>query len=415
VNVWLNNIDAPRASVRVEHIEDALRASYYGGRFEITQHGPVGTLHEYDINSAYPDAMSQLPMENGIWSNDGNLDDDYCLLHCEIEGASKWLGSVPHRERSGKSVCYPSLVRGWYWAHEIKMAKRAKLVRAINVLETLRYISGGEYKPFAALRELYDVRISVGKETPQGKAIKLVYNSGYGKLAQSVGQPKFANTLYASLITSHCRTKILEAIATHPKGAAAVAMIATDGIYFTTPHKSLTLSDTKLGQWSYSQRDNMFLIKPGMYFDGEGKVKSRGIGNRDVFRLRDRIRKVWNAWDGTKEWPKFEVQPEFLVISPRAAMHRGMWDLCGTVSKEPFIHSFDPRMKRYYEYPLERISDGGVRTRIMPISRTALRERVDVVESTPYDKRFGIELKEPGSAMVSGLMSKTDGETIPMI
>jgi len=90
--------------------------------------------------------------------------------------------------------------------------------------------------------------------------------------------------------------------------------------------------------------------------------------------------------------------------------------LCGVVSKEPFVHSFDPRMKRYYEFPLERMNKhNAVRTYIMPMSRTALREGVDIVESTPYDKRFGVELHEPGSVAVSGLLSKTDGETIPMI
>jgi len=416
VNVWLNNINAPRASERKTEIEDALRATYYGGRFEITTHGPVGTLYEYDINSAYPDAMSTLPMEGGKWKTDGDLNDKYCLMHCEVEGASDWLGPVPHRERSGKSVCYPAVVRGWYWAHELKAAKKAGLIRSLNVLEIYRYVPGVDFKPFAELRTLYDVRISVGKETPQGKAIKLVYNSGYGKLAQSVGQPKFANTLYASLITSHCRTKILDAVATHPKGAEAVAMIATDGIYFTSPHPKLKLSDTELGKWSHSKRTEMFLIKPGMYFDGEGKVKSRGIGNRDVYKLRETIRNTWESWDWSgNEWPKFEVKPDFLIISPRAAVHRGTWDQAGIVCGEPFIHSFDPRTKRYYEFPLEQFRGKAVRTNVMPISRTALRDRQDVVESTPYDKRFGVAMMEPGDAGYSGLISESEGESVPIV
>lgn len=415
VNIWLNAINAPIASARATELEDALRASYYGGRFEITAHGPCGTLHEYDINSAYPDAMSELPMENGTWThNDGDLNDDYCLVHADITGNSEWLGAAPHRERSGKSVCYPHRVRGWYWAHEIRAACDANLIADLRFVETYKYTPGVDYKPFAELRNLYDVRVKVGKDTPQGKAIKLVYNSGYGKVAQSVGQPKFANVLYASLITSHCRTKILHAIATHPKGAQSVAMIATDGIYFTSAHPKLQLSATELGKWSYTKRDDMFLIKPGMYFDGKGKVKSRGIGNRDLNRSRDLIRQVWAQWDHTTQWPSFQITPDFLVISPRAASHRGTWDLCGTVSTEPFTHSFDPRTKRYYEYPLKRVNKL-VRTTVMPISRTALKQGYEVVESTPYDKRFGVELQEPGSAAQSGLISKTEGETIPMM
>jgi len=415
VNIWLNNINAPTASLRETNIEDALRASYYGGRFEITAHGPVGTLYEYDINSAYPDAMSALPMEGGTWTNDGNLDDEWCLFHCRVVGNSDWLGPVPHREPSGKSVCYPFLVQGWYWAHELKAAKQAGLISEIHPLEILRYVPGASYKPFAELRTLYNVRVEVGKDTPQGKAIKLVYNSAYGKVAQSVGQPKFANVLYASLITSHCRTKILAAIASHPKKSKAVAMIATDGIYFTSPHKTLHTSSTELGSWSYAKREEMFLIKPGMYFDGEGKVKSRGIGNRDVFRLRSKIRDTWmeHDWD-SKQWPKFEVTPDFLVISPRAASHRGTWDLCGAVSKEPFVHSFSPHTKRYFEWPLRFVNDG-VKTEVLPITRAASKLGQDFAESTPYDKRFGVAMMEPGDAGFHGLISETEGDTIPIL
>lgn len=416
VGVWLNNINAPVAPKRETELEDALRATYYGGRFEITAHGPVGTLYEYDINSAYPDAMSGLPDEGGTWlHNNGDLNHDYCLVKAEIFGLSDWLGPVPHRERSGKSVCYPHRVRGWYWAHEIRAAYEAGLISDMSFIETWRYIPGTSHKPFAELRNLYDIRVQVGKDTPQGKAIKLVYNSGYGKVAQSVGEPKFGNVLYASLITSHCRTKILDAITSHPKGPEAVAMIATDGIYFTSPHNGLQLSDTELGKWSYAKRSGMFLIKPGMYFDDQGKVKSRGIGNRDLNRSRDLIRETWAQWDQhPKEWPKFEVTPDFLVISPRAAAHRGTWDLCGTVSTEPFTHSFDPRTKRFYQYPLTKTKNV-VRTTIMPCSRTALREGVDVVDSTPYDKRFGVAMMEPGDAALSGLISKTEGETISVL
>jgi len=415
VSVWLNNIAAPIAIQRKTDIEDALRASYYGGRFEITAHGPVGDLYEYDINSAYPDAMSQLPMEGGKWVTEGNLDDEYCLVHALVYGANQWLGSVPHREPSGKSVCYPKIVQGWYWAHELKAAHAAGLIADMQFTEVYRYIPPIQYKPFHELRTLYKVRIEVGKETPQGKAIKLVYNSGYGKVAQSVGQPKYANVLYASLITSHCRTKILQAIATHPQGAEAVAMIATDGIYFTSPHPNLNLSDTELGAWGYAKRADMFLIKPGVYFDGEGKVKTRGIGNRDMYRIREKIRKTWDEHDwSSQQWPTFQIVPDFLVISPRAASHRGTWDLCGAISKEPFTHSFDPHTKRYFQWPLVK-QNGIIRTEILPITRAAMKAGKEVVESTPYDKRFGVALMEPGDAAESGLISKTEGETIPMV
>ena len=63
---WLTNIGA---ITREEYekavpktIRDAMRASFYGAHFEIMAHGHIpGDTHEYDINSAYPKEIEQLP------------------------------------------------------------------------------------------------------------------------------------------------------------------------------------------------------------------------------------------------------------------------------------------------------------------------------------------------------------------
>jgi hypothetical protein len=133
-----------------------------------------------------------------------------------------------HRQPNGR-VFRPRLTEGWYWLHELEAAKRAGLIRTIDWNAWRAYVPCDCPKPLRSLADLYQKRLEVGKDTPSGIALKLMYNSCYGKMAQSVGQPKYANAVYASLITAGCRCMILDAIASHPLRTEAVLMIATDG------------------------------------------------------------------------------------------------------------------------------------------------------------------------------------------
>jgi len=63
---WMDNIALTKREVLEATISDEVfefaRRAYYGGRFEVFAHGHIpGTAYEYDINSAYPQAMSVLP------------------------------------------------------------------------------------------------------------------------------------------------------------------------------------------------------------------------------------------------------------------------------------------------------------------------------------------------------------------
>ena len=198
---------------------------------------------------------------------------------------------------------------------------------------------------------------------------------------------------------------MLVAIATHPKGSENVAMIATDGIFFFDKHPGLKLSATELGCWSYEEREDMFLIKPGMYFDGNGKIRSRGLSRRDLERSIPAIHEAWNERGGS--WPSFTVKPDFLIISPRAANHRKQWETAGKISTAEFTHSFDPTPKRMTN---QIMMNGIVRSHNHMISQEAYKQGKDFAESTPYDKRFGVSFMQPGSAGYSGLIDEEMGE-----
>lgn len=409
---WMRNICAPKAQEIKDSVPDfarnAGRLTYYGGWFEVFKHGIIpGEAWEYDINSAYPSAIAELPcLLHGNWisrkpvcdvtelpSIDPN--ETLRILRGEACGSDPYMAALPHRHAKGR-VLRPRETAGWYWEHEVRMAMRAGILDSFRVDETVEYERCYCSCPFLFIRELYEDRLKVGKNTPQGKSAKLVYNSSYGKMAQSVGNPVFACAIYASLITSRCRTKILEAIATHPKGTRDVLMVATDGIYFRSRHPTLDIDPARLGAWDETPKQNMCLFMPGLYWDDAAreqvrnlaaedqifKFKSRGVPAKDLAKHILKIDELFKRWKPGNEWPTAELSINFSMVSPKQALERNKWDTCGTVSTtEIRLINSDPARKR----AAARFEDG--------VIVTDPHQRSDELESTPYRRFFGDDLE----------------------
>jgi hypothetical protein len=292
-------------------------------------------------------------------------------------------------------VLRPRVTAGWYWAHELAAAIRAGFIAGAVVFERWRFEQECHCPPpLAPIAELYKSRLAVGKNTPAGKAKKLVYNSGYGKFAQSVGEPVFANPVYASAITAGCRTMALDAIAAHPSGARELLMVATDSVTFSRPHSDLPLDPERLGAWTETRHENLSLFMPGVYWDdaarqriaaGEAPVfRSRGIAARDLARRLEIVDRAWTRYprDG---WPRLVLPVSFQLVSPRQALERAKlrrrrhrWAECGTViTRGHRIISADPQLKRFGTGP----------GRSQPYKECTVRE------STPYQGSFGDELR----------------------
>lgn len=442
---WLDKISAPRsqdAQIAIPDVaREAARKSYFAGWFDIFAHGLIpGRSYEYDLNSAYPWEISRLPcLMHGKWTygkshihvkkpkREDPLADlpirrPYQLVYAEILGVDLRSGSMLHRTPHG-NVLRPNDTKGWFWRHELEAAIEAGLIKNIWVEEKVQYDPCNCPPPMREIADLYAKRLLVGKNSPEGKAIRIVINSCYGKMAQSVGQPKYANAIYASLITAGCRTKILNAIASHPKRTEDLLMVATDGVYFRSPHPTLPLSEHELGKWDMKSKDNMTLMMPGVYWDDktredirEGKapkLKSRGVSARDlaacVTKLDDAFRELTRAFIENGEfigWPEMTVPIAFSMVSPKLALARGKWDTCGAVStSETREFSSMPGSKRQWqgrkelgpglwsdtELELDLENDRGI-IRSYPYSQWI------PLESTPYDRRFGEELQ----AMMEG-------------
>src|SRR5581483_4981181 len=374
---WMDNINLTKREAMEDAIPDEVfefaRQSYYGGRFEVFAHGHVpGPAYEYDINSAYPAAMAVMPAweecefewrseqwsqatGRDIWTSGTGL----ALVECTTAGTNAVATGFPHREKNGR-ILYPRRTRGVRWSFEIEAAQAAGLVDTVDVHRALVIRPGRGSVLNAEIPLIYQQRLDVGKESSAGKAMKLIYNSAYGKQAQSVGSPKFSNPLSASFITAHCRTAIMSSIATHPEGTASLLMIATDGIYFRSPHPTLELSETELGKWSSSTKQNMTIVMPGVYYDDAGraalsagsvKVKSRGIPAAAFAESIGKLDSAFStlAQDPSVEenWPVLDVPIRFKVKTPKAALNEGKWGRAGTVERDVDRKlSTDPSLKR---------------------------------------------------------------------
>jgi len=372
VQAWLKtkNVQTAEqlnAAIKPAYMAAAL-ASYFGGWFEIFMHGYVpGITWEYDINSCYPFIMASLPcMLHGRWTQSpGRLPDSgYTLVRATVRGSDPYIGTMLHRDEDG-NIKRPHLTGGWYWLHELRAAERAGIIDSIEVRGWINYEPCDCPPPLAGLAELYEYRKQIGKNSPQGKASKLLYNSAYGKMAQSEGDPMYANPFYASLITAGCRTMILDAISTHPDKTHGVAMVATDGVYFRSPHPTLPCSD-KLGDWEQGTKSNITLFKPGVYWDDSTReairtespirFKSRGVNAAAFSKALGDIDAEFRTWgpdnfptvpENPEEWPSVKFPVPFSMTTIGEALARNKWFTAGHVTEnKEMTQSSLPYQKR---------------------------------------------------------------------
>lgn len=437
-----NKLEVTTKAVRAlpQRIQDAAVATYYGGWFEIPVHGHVpGITYEYDINSAYPSIASRLPCLCGKWTSGKNRpraglshrwmtghaktprDRTLRMVHAMVQGKDKYLGPLPYRLDTGH-IRRPLIAEGWYWQHEIDAARKAGLITDVHYLDWHEYQPCQHEEPLRQLNGLYESRLRIGKDTPEGKAFKLVYNSVYGKLAQSQGEPVYANPVYASLITSGCRTMVLHAIATHPAKSAAVVMVATDGVYFMSPHPGLDAKVSEnMGDWSREERHNLTTFKPGVYWDDEAReaiahgeapeFKSRGVSARAFAGSIAEVDRIYSTWTPEQPgvWPKVEFTAGFVQYSVIQALQ---WTEKTPEDRQTAVYrNVAGRIQESKKLSQDSFPGGPTGKRHAgglyydaewKVYRTSPYPGSPGEPSKPYDKRFGLDADE---ANFNGYMS----------
>lgn len=260
-----------------EEVLDATQYAYAGGRFEhffMGRHD--GRVYESDIHSAYPEAATKLPdLSEGYWEfvkafepgSFGVWDISYKYGQQDFKPQPLFC-----RSESG-SISYPRKVAGWYWTPEAELVPHC-------VRNGWVFRSNNSSRPFAFIEKLYEERRlfkSQGSSTE--RAIKLILNSLYGKLAQTVGgkdgPPSHHQLEYAGYITSYTRAKIYKAIMQNPD---AIIAAETDAVFSTEP-LDLDYGES-LGQWELKEYDSITYLQSGFYYATQGEAvicKYRGM------------------------------------------------------------------------------------------------------------------------------------------
>jgi hypothetical protein len=279
-----------------EDIAQKARYAYAGGRFEMVKYGSVSNKNSYgyDINSAYPEALAQLPsLAGGRWLSIGGDpgDVDYGLYKITIKGKnSKHPSPLFARDPNG-AIFYPSHVTGWYWAPEIKAVRKWAEAGygTYEIDQALLFEPATTHKPFAWITKLYEQRLllqAMGDGAEVG--LKLALNSAYGKLAQQVGWladengnpeliPPYHQLEWAGWVTSYTRAKVFEAAL---ENLEAVIAFETDCLYMADELYSLPITD-QLGAWKETTYTDLTYINSGIYYgtkkNGQRIIKMRGL------------------------------------------------------------------------------------------------------------------------------------------
>jgi hypothetical protein len=277
--------------------------AYYGGRFEVTRCGLIDRpVHEHDINSAYPDAMQSLPcLEHGKWRKASGAElarsRGLFVAPCHFQHPrGTFLCGLPIRSHKDGRLSWPRQGRGVYWSPEIRSAR--ELGAKVSLSDGWLYEKRCDCRPFEWVEGLYEYRRKIGK-AGKGQTLRLGYNSIYGKWAQRIGHPPFANPIYAGLCTSLTRAKLNKAIVA-TGDPRRVLMLATDGIYTIGRRPKLTRGEG-LGQWEHKRHAGLFIVRPGLYWPPKprGKkhsIKSRGLSAKYFEPMVPRFRRAWAAF-----------------------------------------------------------------------------------------------------------------------
>jgi hypothetical protein len=156
-----------------------LERAYFGGRIECHRRGYFPAVNIYDIKSAYPAVMRELPDFRfpRLWYSKGP-ESQWYLAECRVKSESPLL---PYRHRN--KIYFPSwagqsaVVTNWELAQLQRYGADVTVSRVLNI----GCESDNVLRPI--VDELYDKRAAGGMDK---QVYKLVLNSLYGVFAQKV-------------------------------------------------------------------------------------------------------------------------------------------------------------------------------------------------------------------------------------
>lgn len=300
VQLFRNNLYHYVRNSKFDQILDIAYKTYHGGMFSINYKGLAKNITKEDINSAYPYAMTFLPLLNNfeiVKVNDINKDAIFGFYKVKCQ----YNGFMPYKSYKLLKVIYPKTKNMYtnyltkveidaYRDRRFEVNSRKYIDNAfktdscdIDVIEGYEiYSNDYNYKLKDYIEKMYDLRIKLKKQKDQREiVIKTVLNSIYGKFAQrnkdSIGA--LFNSVYASYVTAIARILLYERSYHYEK----VYMYATDSIMGVKSVKNDENDDYKLGKFKLEEENVEYIIlQNGLYMKDGKLIKSRGISQKNL-------------------------------------------------------------------------------------------------------------------------------------
>lgn len=270
--------------------------SYFGGRFEMLKRGFIGKAYLYDINSAYPFAITQIPdLTQGKWIQRKSIHENAKLGFFEIEADipdDTYIPPFPFRANG--QLVFPS----GRFITSVTLAEMQNRDRSrYKIRNSWQFVPISKALPYGKFIEnLYQKRLELKQNgSPMQLPIKIILNSIYGKTGQKINRiiGNLFNPVIFSHITGFARAQLYRFVVDHNIEKETVAF-ATDSICVT---KKLDIDSTRLGEFSFEKSANdVFYLQNGFYrFNGKwkqrglGKLESKEIEHIDTFEKNGKL------------------------------------------------------------------------------------------------------------------------------
>lgn len=281
-----------------DEVREAAQYAYAGGRFETFKFGHIeDKVYEYDINSAYPEAISQLPtLQGGTWSHySTDVVHPFALYRVrfrETEEHTRRPLPIPLRDKLG-NIIFSCNVDTWIWSPEMESLRYYCALypsARYKVSDVWAFNAADDNRPFAFVPSVYTQRQEYKRDGNEAqRALKLALNSLYGKMAQRVGYnadekpPPYHQLEWAGWVTSYVRSKVFRAVymgtALEPENS--IVAFATDAVFLTERASTLNLGNN-LGEWEETVFTDFTWLTSGVYAGIQGDQKSHISKSRGI-------------------------------------------------------------------------------------------------------------------------------------
>ena len=311
VKGWGKRLD--KMELKERQANNIAMYAYKGGVFSTYKKGYFkGKLYDFDVNSAYPSVMIDLPdWRNGEFEFMGEtgkpenyeygwvaveVDSEYIPYRCKetyevkeiYEGIGEW-----NMKYTARKVVFPIGLRveiitteEYRWL--LKYKEKVKWLKQgiVWVKKTDKYPN-----PFGWMKEMFKKRAALKKEgnSALAQTLKILMNSLYGStVMRKNGIGDLTNFCYGSYITARTRLQMFDVVIDNYD---KIVNVATDGILSTS--KLDVKVGSELGEWEFNEYERGVVIGNGIRqlwkTDNTYETHARGITSDRKFDLMKEI------------------------------------------------------------------------------------------------------------------------------